>query len=65
MMHDQFCQIIYNLIYNVILYYPLCSSTIQIKANLFYDYCVMYVLLKLALTDIFCVKFLLALTIDH
>ena len=30
-----------------------------------YAYCMMCVLLKLALTDIFCVKFLFALTIDH
>ena len=35
------------------------------KSSLFYAYCMMCVLLKLALTDIFCVKFLFALTIDH
>ena len=35
------------------------------KSNSFYDYCMICVLLKLALTDTFCVKFLLALTIDH
>ena len=38
--------------YNVILYNPLCSKVLY-KSNLFYDYCMMCVLLKLALTDIF------------
>ena len=56
--------LLYTCIYNVILYYPLCSKVLY-KSNLFYDYCVMYVLLKLALTDLSCVKFLLSFTIDH
>ena len=35
------------------------------KSNLFYDCCMICVSLRLAISDIFCVKFLLALTIDH
>ena len=44
---------------------PLMFKYYTNQVNLFYDYCVMYISLKLALTDIFCVKFLLALTIGH